>query len=270
LGNLDAAQELYDLAATVAAKEADVWLSVRVLLGLGVLGQARGNYPAACDHFARAVDLSYEHEDLLLAARIGLVSVSLTQGKLVEAAQTASTVVQSASGRREENAVEVLAMVVDVGLEVGHFELALRACEAGLARELPSRRRLYFQRGLMISASMLGRDELALRSAFRTEQLISTTTNRWEHAFTQLVVGRVLDKYQDDDAGRRYIANALLEAREHGFHEVSWKAEASLDALLRRRRDERERLSLASDASSLSGVTHGLLNAVDSMDAVTA
>jgi hypothetical protein len=207
------ADALYREAARIAERHGDSWLAVRVLLGLGVVCQARGNYPNARKHYTDAMTLGLEHGDLLLAARIGLVSVSLTQGSFTEATGLAATVLSSEEGEQEENAVEVLAMLADVGLDVGHYGIALRACEAGVGRQLPRRRRAFFQRGLMISATMLGHEELALR--------------------------RVLENAQTAESGRVHIASALHQAREHGFHEISWKAEESLESLLRRRRESR-------------------------------
>jgi tetratricopeptide (TPR) repeat protein len=238
-GDLRMADALYREAARIAERHGDSWLAVRVLLGLGVVCQARGNYPNARKHYTDAMTLGLEHGDLLLAARIGLVSVSLTQGSFTEATGLAATVLSSEEGEQEENAVEVLAMLADVGLDVGHYGIALRACEAGVGRQLPRRRRAFFQRGLMISATMLGHEELALRAAAEMERLIPTITNRWERAFSQLVLGRVLENAQTAESGRVHIASALHQAREHGFHEISWKAEESLESLLRRRRESR-------------------------------
>jgi tetratricopeptide (TPR) repeat protein len=234
VGHLSAADRQFHLAAEHAEKQKDDWLSIRTVLGLGVVSQARGNYPAAHDHYERASMLSTGHPDLLLAARIGLVSTSLTRGAHNEALQYARAVVESGMGERDEHAVEVLAMLADFGLEVGDFPAAMRACSAAMLRRPPRRKHPFFQRGLMISASILGDEALALASATEMERTVDQIANRWERAFSRLVVGRVLARHADNERGHRQTVLALAEAREHGFHEIVWKAEQSIESLLRR------------------------------------
>ena len=233
-GHLAAAEHQFQIAEKHAAQQGDTWLAVRSLLGLGVVCQARGNYPAAHDHYERALELGVDHQDLVLAARIGLVSASLTRGAHDEAIRHAFEVVNSGLGGNEAYAVEVLAMLADIGLEVGHFAAAMRACSAAILRVPPKRKMPFFQRGLMISASIMGHDELAIESASEMERMVDGITNRWERAFSRLVLGRVLTQYAARERGERQTALALAEAREHGFHEIVWKAEQSMDELLRR------------------------------------
>ena len=233
-GHLAAAEQQFQIAEKHAAQRGDTWLAVRSLLGLGVVCQARGNYPAAHDRYERALELGANHQDLVLAARIGLVSASLTRGAHEEALRHAFAVVDSGLGDDEAYVIEVLAMLADIGLEVGHFAAAMRACSAALLRVPPRRKLPFFQRGLMISASIMGHNELAIESASQMERMVDGITNRWERAFSRLVLGRVLTQYAADESGKRQTVLALAEAREHGFHEIVWKAEQSMDELLRR------------------------------------
>jgi tetratricopeptide (TPR) repeat protein len=251
VGHLDAAERQFQLAAEHAAKEKDEWLAVRTVLGLGVVRQARGNYPAAHDHYERALTLGADYPDLLLAARIGLVSTSLTRGNHKEAVRHASDVVKSGAGENDEHAVEVLAMLADIGLEVGDFPAAMRACSAAMLRRPPQRKQPFFQRGLMISASILGQEALAIESANEMERTVDQIANRWERAFSRLVLGRVLTRHTTDERGHRQTVLALAEAREHGFQEIAWKAEQSVESLLRRVSPTKTeaRLAVNTDAS---------------------
>jgi hypothetical protein len=79
---------------------------------------------------------------------------------------------------------------------------------------------------------MLGEDKLALESACEMECTVDAISNRWERAFSRLVLGRVLTRYAADERGQYQTLLALAEARQHGFHEIVWKAEQSMEALL--------------------------------------
>jgi hypothetical protein len=141
---------------------------------------------------------------------------------------------ESGISDNDEYAIEILAMLADIGLEIGLFAVAMRACSSAIFRVPPRRKLPFFQRGFMVSASMLGQDQLALESAREMECTVDGIANRWERAFSRLVLGRVLTRYAADERGQQQTLLALAEAREHGFHEIVWKAEHSMEALLLR------------------------------------
>ena len=232
IGDLGAAEHQFQTAAAHAARQNDTWLTVRSVLGLGVVSQARGNYPEAYERYQRALELGVNHQDLILAARIGLVSASLTRGAHEEAIGHAVSILESGIGENDEYAIEILAMLADIGLEIGLFAVAMRACSSAILRVPPRRKLPFFQRGFMVSASMLGEDKLALESACEMECTVDAISNRWERAFSRLVLGRVLTRYAADERGQYQTLLALAEARQHGFHEIVWKAEQSMEALL--------------------------------------
>ena len=85
------------------------------------------------------------------------------------------------------------------------------------------------------------------------ERIVDQIANKWERAFSRLVLGRVLTRHATDQRGHRQTVLALAEAREHGFQEIVWKAEQSIESLLRRAshtQKENARFALDSDASA--------------------
>ena len=153
LGMLSSAENQLFEALRIGERHDDSWLISRSRLGLAVLMHAKGNYPAARSGFLHALEHSSAHQELTMSAHIGVVSASLTLGAWREATAHAAAALGTAQ-KSADDEVEILAMLADVAVEIGHFEIASRVCSVALQRKLKRRRLPFFLRVATLSAVM--------------------------------------------------------------------------------------------------------------------
>ncbi len=141
MGELDAAIRLYDAAAALAAEAGDGALAARAEVGRGVIFWQRGNFPAAREAYARALEVAPAGSPVAVGAHHGLMLVSIGAGDLAKALLHGWRAFADA-GEEPDRRAEALINLGGLCRRVGEHDAALRAFRASLTLTETARLRL--------------------------------------------------------------------------------------------------------------------------------
>jgi tetratricopeptide (TPR) repeat protein len=234
-------------------------VTVRAVLGLGVLAVIRGNYPEARAHFRRALGAAKTHglQVHASAAHHGLLRAALAAGNLEAALLHGWDAFRNAGGDRHRQA-DMLVNLGEVCLLVSRPAAALRAYRTALRlTSLPSIR-LGALGGAVIAAARLGDRGALDELSHETEQTFSHVAEGYEHAVTMVELAEAFAILGDAPRRDVYRTRALQLAEERGFYEVVHRAET----ITRGAPTTKE----ARRPPTLSDGAVGVLRAIESLD----
>jgi tetratricopeptide (TPR) repeat protein len=230
LGRLDDAFARFEALEALGRRIRSPELRARAVIGLGAVAQQRGNFPMMHECVTKALRIALKHEfrSIERVARQGLMVVAAKNGRHGESLQEGWKVLELSRGRQDLE-VEILQNMGQLLLEAGH-PAAARACFAAvLSRTHATRLLLNALSGLALASARSGSEatvEWAVRELWRAQKF-SVPRHDLAMALVEAaqalhVTGRVADAIRYRDAGAAIARNA-------GFHEVEFRAEALAD-----------------------------------------
>jgi hypothetical protein len=228
LGDLDGAEELYELAEEVGVSADDAEVVVRSLLGRGVVARVRGNYPKARSYFqtgladAKAAGL----EDLAGMAHTGLLIAAGVAGDVDTALVHGWAAFQLAAGD-DDRQQEMLINIAQLALDAGYPAASLRGFIAALSRTTVSRLRLSAIGGAVYAAGQLGEARLVGKLRDVAEEAVSRSTLPYENAQTLRSISVALAAIGDRVGAEAYRKRARQLAKAGGFFELVVATEAT-------------------------------------------
>jgi tetratricopeptide (TPR) repeat protein len=259
VGDLSTAADLYAQAERAGRECDDAEVTVRSVLGQGVLAVIRGNYPAARAHFRRALGVAKTHglQVHASAAHHGLLRAALAAGNLEAALLHGWDAFRNAGGDRHRQA-DMLVNLGEVCLLVSRPAAALRAYRTALRlTSLPSIR-LGALGGAVIAAARLGDRGALDELSHETEQTFSHVAEGYEHAVTMVELAEAFAILGDAPRRDVYRTRALQLAEERGFYEVVHRAETITRGAATTKEARRP--------PTLSDGAVGVLRAIESLD----
>lgn len=258
-GAVDDAESLYRELVRDGRRLGELELLARGYVGLALVNQLRGNYPAVGRWAAKAGVLADRERYAGLAAlahQLQMVSAG-QRGSYALALTHGWTAFQTARGDSEREA-EMLLNLAQLLVRMNEQHAALTGFVAALEREPPPRIALPAWGGVATSASHLRDARIARLAAERIQHIARGPGLEYARASALAEAAHALERLRlDAEPWRRA---ALSVAGEHRFHEISYglstPAPIGRDALPRR---VAERLPRQADAST------AVISAVDAL-----
>ncbi|HJU89724.1 MAG TPA: hypothetical protein VJ672_10045 [Gemmatimonadaceae bacterium] len=227
VGDVVTAADLYAQAEEAGHASGDAEVTVRAVLGQGVLAVIRGNYPDARTHFSRALGVAKAHglQVHASAAHHGLLRAALAAGDLDAALRHGWDAFKHAAGDRHRQA-ELLTNLGEICLLIARPAAALRAYRTALRFTSLATIRLGALGGAVIAAARLGDRRALDELSAETEQTISRVAEPYEHAVTLVELAEAFAIFGDTGRRDAYRTRALQLAEERGFYEVVHRAES--------------------------------------------
>lgn len=225
LGRHDDARVAYENARESARRLGEEWLEYRCELGLAVVAEERGNFPAARAAYRRVLDRYGDGSPISRAARQGLLSVARITKRYDEAFDHAWHAFREA-GRDRTQRIDALTQLGELCRRVGRFQAALRACEAALALQPPVRYIAPLHGTAMRAAESLGLFAKADEYAAIVMKLLPEASYdayaradvwrdlAWWHAAREEVLGGRREE------ARQCASEARALASQHAFNEM--------------------------------------------------
>ncbi len=225
LGYIDFSRSLYE-AAQVVGEECEAYdIVARALLGLGILGVTRGNYPQAREQFARAlVQADRAHDaDLIRNAHHGLMNCSMASGDLDAALVHGWSVLRLCIS--PDSRAEALMNLAEVCRLTGELEAAIRVF--AVAMEWTSNRsvRLHAASSALHVAASLANEVEARRYLAEVTDLMPMVPDVYARADVCVEVADSLYRLGDIAAADDMMNRATALASTHAFHAVAHRAE---------------------------------------------
>jgi tetratricopeptide (TPR) repeat protein len=242
LGRHAEACRAFEAAQQCARRLGEEWLDYRADMGLAVIHEERGNFPAARERYLRVLSRYDDGSPIAQGARQGLFSVARSTGRYDEAFDHAWHAFREA-GRNRELRIEALTHLGELCRRVGRFQAALRACEAALALQPPARYVAALHGTAMKAAESLRLFSVADDHAAVIMHLMSESGY---HTYALADVWRDLALWhaaRDETFGgrsedARSCAHRAQElAAHHGYHEITFEMDdliARLDGAVAR------------------------------------
>ena len=231
IGDLDAAEELYRVAASIGEGSSDMMVLARTYVGRGVVDRVRGNYPRSRVFFERALELSetVKARDLMRLAHQGLTICHAMVQNYDRGLQHGWSTFELADADPARE-VEALTNLAQLCLRAGFPAAALRGYAAILGRAMSPRVVLSALGGASIAAAQAGEPAVLARAAAEISARVNASGLPYENAqalyhlaTAYAVVGDTRNR--DEDLTR---IRTLAKAR--GFFELLHKTdEAELE-----------------------------------------
>jgi tetratricopeptide (TPR) repeat protein len=227
LGDLDAAEELYRVSASIGERASDMMVLSRTYVGRGVIDRVRGNYPRSRIYFERALELAdtIQARDLMRLAHQGLLICHAMQKNFDRGLHHGWTTLQMADGDTNRE-VEALANLAQLCLLAGFPAAALRGYAAILGRTSSSpRMALGALGGAAIAAAHAGDAVVLSRAAEEITRRVGSSGLPYENA--QALYSLAMAFEAVDDTGRRdeFLARSRKIAKARGFFELLHKTD---------------------------------------------
>jgi len=233
LGFLDAANDQLFDAQRRGRAVGSVELEVRALIGLGSVAQSRGNYPVMLRHARRAADLADRNGLRFLGrfAHTGLMIAAAQRGDFSSAMTQAAVVYAEAAGHPTEEA-ELLQNVGQMLLAAGHADEAAPMFTAVLTRQLPEHFVLAALGGLALASAKRADQPIVLWASGEVERMERAGAQRYQAAVAMLECAVAMLAIGLSERGERARLAALQLGEQHGYHEVTLRAEHAARAML--------------------------------------
>jgi AraC-like DNA-binding protein/tetratricopeptide (TPR) repeat protein len=253
--DLDAARDLYDLAADLGLRTSDPELLALSAYGEGGLLLIKGNYPDARERYETALAYASgaDLEDLVGLAHRGLMITSAESGDLDAALLHGWAAFERASGDRASQA-ELLGNLAGVCRKSGELPAALQAYLSAAAWAGVQRVELPALGGAALVAAELERRAPYAELRGRVEAALAGGAPPFETAEVTLELAEGAAALGDAELTRHYVSRVLEIASTHPYFEIRHNAEqlaSGFDAAVTARRPwcvppERHHLSRAS------------------------
>ena len=220
-GAVDDAESLYRDLVRDGRRSGELELLVRGYVGLALVNQLRGNYPAVARWAAKAAAFADRERHAGLAAlahQLQMVSAG-QRGNYSRALTHGWTAFQSAHGDPVREA-EMLLNLAQLLVRMGEHHAALTGFVATLEREPPARIALPAWGGVATSASHLRDARIARLAAIRVQHMAMGPGLEYARASTLAEAAQALDRLHLDAEPWRRAALAI--AGEYRFHEISY------------------------------------------------
>ena len=228
LGYLRDSALAFEASHALSERHGDSWLASRTKLGLGVVHQAAGNFPAARTHYAAVLASNAEGaEELLAAAHLGLLSTYSDKRDLPRAIEHGTAALRIARLTRG-NAVEVLLQIGEVFLLAG--DLAAGAIVCRKMRHIGPKpyQMMHFHR-LALKLAILSESEACVRQEIESlAAVLCRTPSPWEIAANHLVLGEAYEYLRFKEQSSHHLENALRIAKSYSFAELEYRASIAL------------------------------------------
>jgi tetratricopeptide (TPR) repeat protein len=171
LGDLETAEELYQVASAIGERSTDFSLLARACIGRGVISRVRGNYPRARVFFERALELAEtaKSNDLILLAHQGLTICFAIGKDFDRALQHGWSTFEYSRGDATREA-ESLSNLAQLCLDAGFPRAALQGFAAVLGRSDALRLCLGMLGGAAVAAARSGGSRRKPSDAFCTRR----------------------------------------------------------------------------------------------------
>ena len=226
LGALEAATQLYRLAARAARAGRAPEVAARALLGLGVLANMRGNYPESRTMFVQALVAARRADEAWLerAAHHGLLCAALAARDVDVALEHGWAAFAGTPDEASEERAEMLVNLANAGLLAGDDRAVLGACLHALEITDVARIRLPALGTAAAAAARLGERALLVHLARDAERMVARSGQPFENAGTLLELANAWATLGEPTAVE-YAARAQAIAQFGMFHEIALRAE---------------------------------------------
>jgi tetratricopeptide (TPR) repeat protein len=221
LGDLETAEELYQVASDIGERSADFSLLSRASIGRGVIHRVRGNYPRARVFFEQALELAEtaRSNDLVLLAHQGLTICFAIARDFDRALQHGWKTYRYAEGDPGRE-VEALGNLAQLCLDAGYPRAALQGFAAVLQRTDTLRVCLNHLGGAAVAAARSGALEVLGRVAAEAESRILSSALPYENAQALYHLAKAYAIVGEHNRSRDYLARTRRLAKARGFFEL--------------------------------------------------
>jgi hypothetical protein len=221
LGDLDAADELYDGVLAAGTKYNEPELRARAMLGLGVTARVRGNYPKARTWLRDGLTVAESAglSDLAAVGHQGLLIAAGTAGDYETALVHGWAAYELAAGASERQA-EILINLSQVALDAGQPKAARSGFLASMSRADSARLRLPCLGGAAVASAAIADSASLTALAKAAEESISSAMLPFESAS---VLRSLFDAYAmlgEASRAEEYRLRARALARKNGYFEI--------------------------------------------------
>jgi tetratricopeptide (TPR) repeat protein len=242
-GDVRLAREHYEEALRVGRRTETGEVTVRALLGLGVLANMRGNYPEARRLF-RAVLRRASTPSLPLhtaAAHHGLMLGALAASDATRALHHAWLAFRN-TGDDPDRQADMAINLGEICLRIGEYRAALTSYRVALAQTSLARLRLAALGGAVLAATRAREPGMLARLAREAEVEIARAQQPFESAQTLVELAEAFELAGATEKAASYRDRAAETAERGGFYEVIHRADSVAARLVAR--TESSRLSL--------------------------
>lgn len=228
-GAVDDAEASYHDLLRTGQRQHEPELVARAYVGLAVVSQLRGNYPAVARWARLASTIAGEHAFTglgVLAHQLLMVSAG-QRGDFGRALTHGWAAFETALGEPVREA-EMLLNLGQLLVRMDEQRAALTGFVAALERDPPARLALPTWGGVATSASTLGDERITRLAAERIRQLAAVPGLQYASASALAEAALGLERFEVDAAPWRRAALRLAD--EHGFHEISFSLAPSTNA----------------------------------------
>jgi tetratricopeptide (TPR) repeat protein len=232
LGALEAAREHYRAAVRMAREANAPDVAARALVGLGVVGNMRGNYPAARGSFRRALLAARRAgaRELQLSAHHGLFVAAIAARDVDTAITHGWATVRRATTASPDERADALANLAAASAIAGEHRAALGACLAALELTDLPRVRLPALGTAVRAAAALGEPRILAHLARDVDRTVERSGQPFESAHALVELAEALLAAADGLAATGYAQRAAALAQAGGFHEMALRADRVMDA----------------------------------------
>ena len=225
LGALDLAQDYYEEAMQLGREHETFDVVAGALLGLGVLGLVRGNYPKALEQFERALVNADGANDpaLIRSAHHGLFNCALASGDLDSALVHGWNVLRLCIA--PDSRAEALVNMAEVCRQTGEHDAALRVYSVAMEWTSQARVRAHAIGGALQCAVAANRPLDLRRYLKELEETLPDVTDSYTRAVVALEKSNALYFLGETSAATQQLEAAMAEASANSYHELVHRAE---------------------------------------------
>jgi len=221
LGDFETAEDLYEVAETIAASVNDSAVLSRVSTGRGTLARTRGNYPKARELFERALVLAKDSgcADVQFIAHQGLTITCAVANNLNDALQHGWAAFEFA-GTDTTRQAEALSNLAQLSLMAGYPRAALSGFSAALGRSHTLRIRLPQLGGAALGAGRCKDLGSLERLSAEIDRVTELSALPYENAQAFLHLAQAFAAVGDSSRATRYRESTRRIAKARGFFEL--------------------------------------------------
>jgi tetratricopeptide (TPR) repeat protein len=231
LGDLEAAEELYRAAESIAERGSDMTILSRAYIGRGIIDRMRGNYPRSRVFFERALELAetVQARDLLRLAHQGLTICHAVTRNFDRGLQHGWATLQLADGNAARE-VEALTNLAQLCLDAGFPTAALRGYAAILGRAVSPRVVLSALGGAANAAARAGELSVLARAEEEISRRAASSGLAYEAAQANYHLATAYATVGDSKRRDEYLQRTRKLAKARGFFELLHKTQEELVA----------------------------------------
>jgi tetratricopeptide (TPR) repeat protein len=231
LGDLEAAEELYRAAESIAERGSDMTVSCRAYVGRGIIDRMRGNYPRSRVFFERALELAetVQARDLMRLAHQGLTICHAVTRNFDRGLQHGWATLQLADGNPARE-VEALTNLAQLCLDAGFPAAALRGYVAILGRAVSPRVLLSALGGAANAAARAGELSVLARAEQEIMRRAASSGLAYEAAQANYHLATAFATIGDVKRRDEYLQRTRKLAKARGFFELLHKTQEEIVA----------------------------------------